>query len=476
MKRARQTTRSRHQWVPVAEGLESRKLLYATLGGQWSQAIRVTYSFAPDGTDVGGTPSQLNAAMAARGFSQADWQNQFRRAAALWQSVAGVNMVEVSDDGSPYSVAGNQQNDPRFGDIRIAGIGMSGSTLGLAFLPPAFNGGTLAGDIVMNTSQVWNINSHYDIQTVAIHEFGHSLGLAHSNITTAVMYAAYNGIKQSLHSDDIAGMQWVYGPRPVDWFDAASSNQNYTTASNINGYIDSNQQVTIPGLEITTTSDQDWYVVTVPANATGVATFRMQSSGLSSLSPRIQILDTRLVTVGLAAASANAYGATVSVSVGGVLPGQTYYVRAMSSTSGPNGVGRYGLQVNFGSGVLNPIAPPDTTVPEKPSQGGGSIAITEALEGLLSPATLNSIRNRLRLTTEPAELVELGTISGYGELLQLGSGHGHQHDGPAGHGWAGGGVKNDAAAWSVWLEAHDRAMEECVQETTASPRARKRLA
>src|SRR4051794_19253972 len=105
---------------PEVEPLEDRFLLYATTGGKWTKPIRVTYSFVPDGTSVGGIPSNLQQTLNARSAT-ATWPQQFSRAVAAWQKVANVNFVQVTDDGSPIGVSGAQQGDPRFGDIRIGG-------------------------------------------------------------------------------------------------------------------------------------------------------------------------------------------------------------------------------------------------------------------------------------------------------------------------------------------------------------------
>ena len=48
---------------------------------------------------------------------------------------------------------------------------------------------------------------------VSIHEFGHALGLGHSNVAGAVMQPIINPYKpdQQLHEDDIRGIQQLYG-------------------------------------------------------------------------------------------------------------------------------------------------------------------------------------------------------------------------------------------------------------------------
>lgn len=54
---------------------------------------------------------------------------------------------------------------------------------------------------------------YYDTQTVWLHEFGHGLGLAHSNVDGAVMEPYYEGARRALHQDDINGLTSLYPPQ-----------------------------------------------------------------------------------------------------------------------------------------------------------------------------------------------------------------------------------------------------------------------
>lgn len=356
--------RALRQTRPQIEGLEDRKLMYATLGGGWTYGSRITYSFAPDGTDIGGKPSAMFATMSSRGFSESQWQAAIQKAAAAWSQFTNLNLVLVPDDGSRFGVSGDQQGDPRFGDLRIGGVPQAGGVLASAFSPPPMNGGTLAGDIVMNTSQSWQINSDFDLQTVALHEIGHALGLDHSAISAAVMYTSYIGVKQTLNSDDIAGIRSIYGVRAPDVFDAAASNNSYQRPTDLNPYLDASAQVRLGGLDITV-PELDFYIINAPVGSLGTFTATMQSSNLSSLSPKLTIFNEALQTVATVQAP-NTFGATVTATVTGVVPGQKFYLRAQAASGGSLGIGAYGLLLSFGAGSMSPIAPPYTTVASQP--------------------------------------------------------------------------------------------------------------
>jgi hypothetical protein len=363
---------------PRLEGLEGRFLLYATTGMLWPKPKLISYSFVPDGTSIGGVPSDLQQTLNAS-FPTASWKAQFAKAAAAWQKMANVNFTLVSDNGAPLGVSGNMQNDSRFGDIRIGGYAMSGNILAFAYLPPPANGGTSAGDILFNTSQSWQIDgTTYDLMTVAIHELGHSLGLSHSDTNTAVMWPSYTGSKQVLATDDTSGIRSIYNSRQNDFFDANGSNDIASSADDISSYIGSNAQLTLSALDSTTPimigmGDIDWYRITVPASTTGTMVVRMQSAHLSLLSPWLAVYNPGGTTI-LGSASSTAWGDTVTVTISNVSPGQVYDIKCKGATTGDSGFGAYGLQVNFSSETQPPVTAPNTTMAEQADQGGGTMA------------------------------------------------------------------------------------------------------
>ena len=160
------------------------------------------------------------------------------------------------------------------------------------------------------------------------------------------MYGTYNGIKQALATDDISGVQSIYGTRQFDQFNTGGSrNLSYQTATNINSFM-TNSQIAIPGVDIATAGDSEWYYVNAPASFSGTMAVTAQSSNLSLLSPKVQVYNSSLSLLGQAGTQAS-MAATVSVSTS-VQPGQGYYIKVLAA-GGPGPIGNYGLLVNFGS-------------------------------------------------------------------------------------------------------------------------------
>nr|XP_002708614.2 matrix metalloproteinase-20 [Oryctolagus cuniculus] len=86
-------------------------------------------------------------------------------------------------------------------------------TLAHAFAP----GEGLGGDTHFDNAEKWTMGTNgFNLFTVAAHEFGHALGLAHSTDPSALMYPTYkyqNPFGFRLPKDDVKGIQALYGPR-----------------------------------------------------------------------------------------------------------------------------------------------------------------------------------------------------------------------------------------------------------------------
>ncbi len=73
-----------------------------------------------------------------------------------------------------------------------------------------------------------SVGSGVDIQGVACHELGHTLGLGHTTVNGSTMTAFISGTgtsQRSIQSDDIAGVKFLYEPRDdnkMPWIDSIS--------------------------------------------------------------------------------------------------------------------------------------------------------------------------------------------------------------------------------------------------------------
>uniref|UniRef100_A0A182S6F1 Peptidase metallopeptidase domain-containing protein n=1 Tax=Anopheles maculatus TaxID=74869 RepID=A0A182S6F1_9DIPT len=84
-----------------------------------------------------------------------------------------------------------------------------GGTLAHAYFP------VYGGDAHFDDAEQWTIDKQRgtNLFQVAAHEFGHSLGLSHSDVRSALMAPFYRGYDPvfRLDSDDIQGIQTLYG-------------------------------------------------------------------------------------------------------------------------------------------------------------------------------------------------------------------------------------------------------------------------
>ena len=165
---------------------------YVLQGNKWS-TTNLRYGFQEFTPDI--TQPQARAATST--------------ALGYWSAVTPLTFTEAPIANNPEIrirfVAGDHGDGSPF-----AG---PGGVLAHAFYPPP-NGGDLAGDAHFDEDEMWSVNlppSGVDLHTVAAHEFGHSLGLAHSTVSGALMYPYYGGPHRYLAQDDIDGIQALYG-------------------------------------------------------------------------------------------------------------------------------------------------------------------------------------------------------------------------------------------------------------------------
>jgi predicted Zn-dependent protease len=342
---------------PGVEALEDRLVLYSVSGNAWPSPQLITISFMPDGTSLGGGySSNLSSALAADPDTAGQWQAQILRAAQTWAQQTNVNFAVVPDDGAPVGTESYQQGDPGFGDIRIGGFDYGSSTLASTIDPPPGDNYSDAGDILFNSDYAFSINGNGwgpDLFTVALHEFGHALGMDHSSYPSAVMYRYISGIK-GLSSDDIAGVRSIYsggGARSADSYNSGgSSNGSFASAADISSMVGaSTLSATVPGLDITTAGQVEDFVVTAPAGVTGPLTVSVRSAGLSLLAPKLTVYASDHTTVLGSADGTGQYGATISATLASVTAGQQYYIKVQGADTSAFGTGRYALSVNFAS-------------------------------------------------------------------------------------------------------------------------------
>ncbi len=184
----------------ICEGLLSAEGVvanYATVGDGWDgaglSAATLSYYFGAGSTDLG--PS-LQAGEITRALSE--WARfadvRWRPALAADEPRSLTMMWAPRDHGDSYP--------------------FSPEVLAHAFYPSPTAPESLAGDIHFNDAYEWGVGDpgRYDIFSIALHESGHSLGLAHSSNPAAVMYPHYQGIVQGPAPDDVRAIQSLYAP------------------------------------------------------------------------------------------------------------------------------------------------------------------------------------------------------------------------------------------------------------------------
>ena len=365
---------------PVLESLEDRLVLYTTTGNAWPNPQVITISFMPDGTQINGQASNLLSAFNSKPSLYGRWQAQVLRAAQVWAAQTNINFVVVSDNGAPEGSGNYQQGDPGFGDIRIGGYNFNNSTLAWTNMPPPSNNFSIAGDIAFNTGQTFNIGQTFDVFTVAMHEFGHALGLDHSSTDPMnAMYPYYDAQKTGLTSDDIAGIENIYSgnqPRSYDWWQSNGISTSFANAAPLDSWIVSpSMTALIPYQNSATSSDAEYYQFNVPQNTNGTFTVTVQSNGQSMFVPKVTVYYCDGTVLGSATALGQWWGTSLTVTVKNAHPDDWDYIVVQGADGSMMSTGAFALALNFGTGTT-PVQPsPTQSIPNgNPLTAGGGEA------------------------------------------------------------------------------------------------------
>lgn len=166
---------------------------YALQGGKWAKTD-LTYSF------ISYTPD----------LPRDQIRSSIRKAFDYWSAYTPLTFTEVNG-GSDLEIsfaAGNH------GDGAGSAFDGRGGTLAHAYFPVNV---PIGGDAHFDEDELWTVDSYTgsNLVQVATHEFGHALGLSHSENQAAVMAPFYLSYDPSfrLQDDDIRGIQAIYGAK-----------------------------------------------------------------------------------------------------------------------------------------------------------------------------------------------------------------------------------------------------------------------
>uniref|UniRef100_A0ACD6ANS8 Uncharacterized protein n=1 Tax=Avena sativa TaxID=4498 RepID=A0ACD6ANS8_AVESA len=138
----------------------------------------------------------------------------FARAFARWAEATTLNFTETAREADADITIGFYGGDHGDGEGFDGPLG----TLAHAFSPTdgrfhldAAETWVAGGDVSVASSE-----AAVDLESVAVHEIGHLLGLGHSSVEGAIMYPTITSRtrKVDLASDDVVGIQSLYGGNP----------------------------------------------------------------------------------------------------------------------------------------------------------------------------------------------------------------------------------------------------------------------
>ncbi|KAK1562346.1 hypothetical protein Q3G72_010514 [Acer saccharum] len=137
--------------------------------------------------------------------TRSDAINPVAKAFQTWQGNTHFRFTREQDSANSNIKIGFGRGD--HGDGRSNAFDGPGRTIAHAFPPTD-------GRFHYDADEQWAVGAtpnSFDLETVALHEIGHLLGLGHSEVEGAIMYPSIStGVTKGLHRDDIDGIKALY--------------------------------------------------------------------------------------------------------------------------------------------------------------------------------------------------------------------------------------------------------------------------
>ena len=190
-------------------------------GAEGSPAT-LTWSIAPDGTDIPGEGASnlisyfdglFGVASGGSDLTQRPWFTYFKQSFDRWTELGGITFNYESHDNG-VSLNSNSGVLGVRGDIRIGGAFVDGpsGTLAYTWLPNS-------GDMVFDTGETSfytnSSNNYRPLRNTIMHELGHAFGLLHieSSTDNLLMEPTINLGFDGPQLDDIRGLHGLYGDK-----------------------------------------------------------------------------------------------------------------------------------------------------------------------------------------------------------------------------------------------------------------------
>ena len=192
------------------------KILYLTVVSLILFALgymNPAFSWVTSGPDWAGDDTTMDV------WLQADsWNNSAEDALYRWNNIGASSFdfyidIDNNNHCSRLCTSANAVEWENFSD----GICSDAASGALAICRTNWIIDYCNADVLFNNQYTWTTGSRpwttgapYELNTVAIHEFGHALGLSHENRWVATMNCIYHANYQLIHGDDRAGCRHIY--------------------------------------------------------------------------------------------------------------------------------------------------------------------------------------------------------------------------------------------------------------------------